>query len=428
VRIVSAADAVSAVRSEQRVFIHSVAAAPQQLIGALTARADELRDVELVHLHTEGPAPYADPSLRASFRTNALFVGANVRAAVASGEADYTPVFLSEVPALFRRKILPLDAAFIQVSPPDNHGFCTLGVSVDVSRAAVEAAPMVVAEINPRMPRTHGDGLVHVRDIDLAIEVDYAIAEHLPSATTDTERAIGLHVASLVEDGATLQMGIGSVPDAALAALGGHRDLGVHSEMFSDGVIDLVELGVITGASKRSHPGKLVAAFLLGSRRLYDFVDDNPQVVVLGVDYVNDTATIRRNPRVTAINSALEIDLTGQVVADSIGTRQYSGVGGQMDFIRGAALSQDGRPIIALPSTTRQGESRIVPLLKPGAGVVTTRAHVHFVVTEYGVANLYGLSLRQRARALIDVSHPGHREALERAARERFGPLPPSRR
>ena len=427
-RIVTAADAVSAVRSEQRVFIHSVAAAPQQLIAALTARATELRDVELVHLHTEGPAPYADPSLRASFRTNALFVGANVRSAVASGEADYTPVFLSEVPALFRRKILPLDAAFIQVSPPDTHGFCTLGVSVDVSRAAVEAAPMVVAEVNPRMPRTHGDGLVHVRDIDLAVEVDYPIAEHHPTAMTETERAIGLHVASLVEDGATLQLGIGSVPDAALAALGGHRDLGVHSEMFSDGVIELVELGVITGTRKRSHPGKLVAAFLLGSRRLYDFVHDNPQVVVLGVDYVNDTATIRRNPRVTAINSALEIDLTGQVVADSIGTRQYSGVGGQMDFIRGAALSQDGRPIIALPSTTRRGESRIVPLLKPGAGVVTTRAHVHFVVTEYGVANLYGLSLRQRARALIDVAHPDHREPLERAARERFGPLPPSRR
>ena len=427
-RIVSAADAVSAVRSEQRVFIHSVAAAPQQLIAALTNRAGELRDVELVHLHTEGPAPYADPPLRASFRTNALFVGANVRAAVASGEADYTPVFLSEVPALFRRKILPLDAAFIQVSPPDGHGFCTLGVSVDVSRAAVESAPMVVAEINPAMPRTHGDGLVHVRDIDLAVEVDYPIPEHLPSAMTETERAIGLHVASLVEDGATLQMGIGSVPDAALAALGGHRNLGVHSEMFSDGVIELVERGVITGVSKRSHPGKLVAAFLLGSRRLYDFVHDNPQVVVLGVDYVNDTATIRRNPRVTAINSALEIDLTGQVVADSIGTRQYSGVGGQMDFIRGAALSQDGRPIIALPSTTRQGESRIVPLLRPGAGVVTTRAHVHFVVTEYGVANLYGLSLRQRARALIDVSHPDHRETLERAARERFGTLPQSRR
>jgi acyl-CoA hydrolase len=428
VRILSAADAASAVRSEQRVFIHSVAAAPQQLIAALTARAPELRDVELVHLHTEGPAPYAEPSLRASFRTNALFVGANVRSAVASGEADYTPVFLSEVPALFRRRILPLDVALIQVSPPDGHGFCTLGVSVDVSRAAVEAAPLVVAEINPRMPRTHGDGLVHVRDIDIGVEVDYPIAEHAPVALTETERAIGLHVASLVENGATLQMGIGSVPDAVLAALAGHRDLGVHTEMFSDGVIDLVDRGVITGACKRSHPGKLVAAFLLGSRRLYDFVHDNPQVVMLGVDYVNDTATIRRNPRVTAINSAIEIDLTGQVVADSIGTRQYSGVGGQMDFIRGAALSQDGRPIIALPSTTRRGESRIVPLIKPGAGVVTTRAHVHFVVTEYGVANLYGLSLRQRARALIDVSHPDHREGLERAARERFGALAPTQR
>lgn len=425
-RLVDAAEAVSAVRSGQRVFIHSVAAAPQHLIAALTARAPELRGVELVHLHTEGPAPYADPALHASFHTNALFVGANVRAAVAAGEADYTPVFLSEVPALFRRRILPLDFAFIQVSPPDRHGFCSLGVSVDVARAATEVAPVVVAEINPRMPRTHGDGLLHVRDIQLAVEVDYPIAEHAPGSMTETERAIGRQVAGLVEDGATLQMGIGSVPDAVLAALGGHRELGVHTEMFSDGVIDLVERGVITGSRKRSHPGKLVAAFLLGSRRLYDFVDDNPQVVMLGVDYVNDTATIRRNPRVTAINSAIEIDLTGQVVADSIGTRQYSGVGGQMDFIRGAALSQDGRPIIALPSTTRAGESRLVPLIKPGAGVVTTRAHVQYVVTEHGVANLYGRSLRQRARALIGIAHPDHRDALERAARERFGPLPPA--
>jgi acyl-CoA hydrolase len=330
------------------------------------------------------------------------------------------------VPALFRRRILPLDFAFIQVSPPDRHGFCSLGVSVDVARAATEVAPVVVAEINPRMPRTHGDGLLHVRDIQLAVEVDYPIAEHAPGSMTETERAIGRQVAGLVEDGATLQMGIGSVPDAVLAALGGHRELGVHTEMFSDGVIELVERGVITGSRKRSHPGKLVAAFLLGSRRLYDFVDDNPQVVMLGVDYVNDTATIRRNPRVTAINSAIEIDLTGQVVADSIGTRQYSGVGGQMDFIRGAALSQDGRPIIALPSTTRAGESRLVPLIKPGAGVVTTRAHVQYVVTEHGVANLYGRSLRQRARALIGIAHPDHRDALERAARERFGPLPPA--
>jgi acyl-CoA hydrolase len=426
VRLVDAAEAVSAVRSGQRVFMPSVAAAPQHLIAALTARAPELRGVELVHLHTEGPAPYADPALHASFHTNALFVGANVRAAVAAGEADYTPVFLSEVPALFRRRILPLDFAVIQVSPPDRHGFWSLGVSVDVARAATEVAPVVVAEINPRMPRTHGDGLLHVRDIQLAVEVDYPIAEHAPGSMTETERAIGRQVAGLVEDGATLQMGIGSVPDAVLAALGGHRELGVHTEMFSDGVIDLVERGVITGSRKRSHPGKLVAAFLLGSRRLYDFVDDNPQVVMLGVDYVNDTATIRRNPRVTAINSAIEIDLTGQVVADSIGTRQYSGVGGQMDFIRGAALSQDGRPIIALPSTTRAGESRLVPLIKPGAGVVTTRAHVQYVVTEHGVANLYGRSLRQRARALIGIAHPDHRDALERAARERFGPLPPA--
>ena len=283
-RLVDAAEAVSAVRSGQRVFIHSVAAAPQHLIAALTARAPELRGVELVHLHTEGPAPYADPALHASFHTNALFVGANVRAAVAAGEADYTPVFLSEVPALFRRRILPLDFAFIQVSPPDRHGFCSLGVSVDVARAATEVAPVVVAEINPRMPRTHGDGLLHVRDIQLAGEVDSPSAEPAPGSMTETERAIGRQVAGLVEDGATLQMGIGSVPDAVLAALGGHRELGVHTEMFSDGVIELVERGVITGSRKRSHPGKLVAAFLLGSRRLYDFVDDNPQVVMLGGD------------------------------------------------------------------------------------------------------------------------------------------------
>lgn len=424
-RLVDAAAAVSGIESGQRVFVHSVAAAPQRLIAALTARSAELRNVELVHLHTEGPAPYAAPALHDSFHTNALFVGANVREAVASGEADYTPVFLSEVPALFRRRILPIDVALIQVSPPDQHGFCTLGVSVDVSRAAVEAAALVIAEINPRMPRTHGDGLVHLRDIDLAVEVDYPIAEHAPAPLGETERAIGRHVAGLVQDGATLQMGIGSIPDAVLSSLAGHQDLGVHSEMFSDGVIDLVERGVITGTRKRNHPGKLVAAFLLGSRRLYDFVHDNPQVAMLGVDYVNDTATIRRNPRVTAINSAIEIDLTGQVVADSIGTRQYSGVGGQMDFIRGAALSENGRPIIALPSTTRRGESRIVPLIRPGAGVVTTRAHVHYVVTEHGVANLYGLSLRQRARALIEIAHPDHREALERAAVERFSALPP---
>jgi acyl-CoA hydrolase len=423
-QIVSADRAVSEVRSGQRVFLHSVAAAPQRLIAELVGRAAELRDVELVHLHTEGPAPYASPELRASFHANVVFVGANVRAAVQSGEADYIPVFLSEVPNLFRARILPLDHAFVQLSPPDRHGFCSLGTSVDASRAAVQMARSVVAELNPRMPRTHGDTLVHVNEIDYAVEVDYPLPEHPALPPGDIERAIGRHVAGLVEDGATLQMGIGSIPDAVLAALDGHRDLGIHSEMFSDGVIDLVERGVVSGSAKRTHPGKIVASFLLGTRRLYDFVDDNPQVALVDVAYVNDTAVIRRNPRVTAINSALEIDLTGQVAADSIGTRQYSGVGGQMDFIRGASLSPGGKPIIALPSVTSNGAPRIVPLLQPGAGVVTTRAHVHWVVTEHGVAHLYGKNLRQRARALIAVADPRHREALEHSARERFGPLP----
>jgi acyl-CoA hydrolase len=424
VKVVPADEAVSEVRSGQRVFLHSVAAAPQRLIGALVARAGELRDVELVHLHTEGPAPYTAPGLAASFHANVVFVGANVRSAVHSGEADYIPVFLSEVPSLFRSGILPLDHAFVQLSPPDRHGFCTLGTSVDASRAAVETAGTVVAELNPRMPRTHGDALVHVDQIDYAVEVDYPLPEHAAGEPSALERAIGRHVAGLVEDEATLQMGIGSIPDAVLAALGGHRDLGIHTEMFSDGVIDLVERGVITGRRKRNHPGKMVASFLLGTRRLYDFVDDNPQVAMLDVAYVNDTSVIRRNAKVTAINSAIEIDLTGQVAADSIGTRQYSGVGGQMDFIRGAALSPGGKPIIALPSVTSRGESRIVAMLKPGAGVVTTRAHLHWVVTEHGVAHLYGKNLRQRARALIAVADPAHRDALERAAMERFGRLP----
>ncbi len=421
---VDAAEAVSVITSRDRVFIHTAVAAPQRLVAAMTARAAELRHVEVCHLHTEGDAPYAAPELRESFHTSAFFIGANVRAAVASGEADYVPVFLSEVPALFKRGILPLDVAMVQVSPPDEHGFCSLGTSVDASQAAVETARHVIAEVNPNMPRTHGDGFVHESAFDFAVEVDYPIPEMPPAAPTEAARAIGRNVADLVEDGATLQMGIGAIPDAVLAALTGHRDLGVHTEMFTDGVIDLVERGVITGREKRVHPGKLVSSFLMGSRRLYDFVDNNPQVVMLGADYVNDTAVIRRNPRVTAINSAVEVDLTGQVVADSMGTRMYSGVGGQMDFIRGASLSPGGKPIIALPSATRRGESRIVPTPKPGAGVVTTRAHVHYVATEYGVANLYGRSLRQRARALIEIAHPDHREALEAAAHERFNHVP----
>ncbi len=420
----SAEEAVSVIQSGNRVFIHSVAAAPQRLIRAMTARAPELQDVELVHLHTEGPAPYAAPELRESFRVNALFVGANVRDAINSGESSYIPVFLSETSNLFRRRILPLDVALISVSPPDKHGFCSLGVSVDCSRAAVQAARFVIAQVNPQMPRTHGDGVLHSDQIDAFVEGDEPLHQVPPPALTDVERAIGKYCGELIEDGATLQMGIGAIPDAVLGALGGHKNLGIHTEMFSDGAIDLIESGVINGLKKRSHPGKVVATFVMGTQRVYDFLDDNPQVAMLDVAYTNDTAVIRRNPKVTAINSAIEVDLTGQVCADSIGTRQYSGVGGQMDFIRGASLSEGGKPIIALPSVTRRGESRIVPYLKRGAGVVSTRAHVHYVVTEWGVANLYGQNLQARARLLIDIAHPDHRDDLERAALERFHTLP----
>lgn len=419
-KYVSAKDAVRVVRSGERVYVHSVAAAPQVLITALAARAAELRRVEIVQLHTEGPAPYAAPEVAGSFHVNALFVGKNVREAVARGQGDYVPVFLSEVPALFRSGAMPLDVALVHVSPPDKHGYCSLGTSVDATRAAVQAARTVIAQVNPNMPRSHGDGLLHHSHIDLSVAVNEPILEVPRAELSDVERTIGLYVASLVEDGATLQLGIGAIPDGVLSALGDHAELGVHSEMFSDGVVELIERGVITGERKRSHPGKVVASFVMGTRRLYDFIDDNPSVLLLDVAYVNDTAVIRRNPKVTAINSALEIDLTGQVCADSIGTQQYSGVGGQMDFIRGASLSVGGKPIIALPSVTRKGESRIVPFLKPGAGVVTTRAHVHHVVTEYGAAALHGKNLRQRAKALINIAHPDHREELARAAFERF--------
>jgi 4-hydroxybutyrate CoA-transferase len=419
-KYVTAEEAVAIIKSGDRVFIHSVAAAPQQLIKAMTARAPDLRSVEVVHLHTEGEAPYVRPEYARSFRTNCLFIGPNVRKAVATGEADYIPVFLSEVPALFYKKILPVNVALIQVSPPDRHGFCSLGVSVDVSRAAVHVADQVVAQINPHMPRTHGDGLIHISKIDCAVEVSDPLPELGAHQLTEAEIAIGQNCANLVENGATLQTGIGAIPTAVLAALGQHKDLGLHSEMFSDGVIDLVEKGVLNGEKKRIHPGKIVGSFVMGSRRLYDFIDDNPTIAMLDMAYVNDTAVIRRNPKVTAINSAIEVDLTGQVCADSIGTSLYSGVGGQMDFIRGASLSAGGKPIIALPSVTSKGESRIVPILKPGAGVVTTRAHVHYVVTEHGVANLYGRNLRQRAKALISIAHPAHRETLEREAFARF--------
>jgi len=421
IRPVPADEAVSYVRPGDRVFVHTAAAAPVVLVEALAARAGELSEVELVHLHTEGAAPYAELGMEESFRTRCLFIGANLRAAVAEGRADYVPAFLSDVPHLFREGVLPLDVALVQVSPPDRHGFCSLGVSVDASRAAVECARRVIALVNPHMPRSHGDGLVHVTRFAATVEGDAPLPEHPRPQLSEVEHAIGRQVAGLVEDGATLQMGIGAIPDAVLVALKDHQRLGVHTEMFSDGLVELYERGVVSGEEKRIHPGKIVATFVMGTRKSYDFLDDNPEVAMLDVAYVNDTAVIRRNPKVTAINSAIEVDLTGQVCADSIGTRMYSGVGGQMDFIRGAALSKGGKPIIALPSTTSRGTSRIVPFLQQGAGVVTTRAHVQYVATEHGVVDLRGKSLRERARALTEIAHPDHRDALERATRERFG-------
>ncbi len=418
---ISAEEAVRIIKSGDRVFLHTAAATPQRLIDAMVDRAEELRDVEIVSLHTEGDARYTEPRYARNFRLNAFFVGKNVRQAVQAGDADAIPVFLSDVPALFYNDVLPLDVAMVHVSPPDRHGYCSLGVSIDAALAAVHKAKYVIAQVNPNMPRTHGEGLLHASHIDAMVEVQDPLPETPAHELTETERSIGRHIASIVEDGATLQMGIGAIPDATLAALGDHRDLGIHTEMFSDGVIDLVEKGVINGSRKRTHKDIIVASFLVGSRRLFDFVDDNPLVEMFPSDYVNDTKEIRKNPRVTAINSAVEIDMTGQVCSDSIGQRFFSGVGGQMDFIRGAALSEGGKPIIALPSVTRRGESRIVPILKPGAGVVTTRAHVRYVVTEYGIVNLHGKSLRQRAEALASIAHPDFREGILKAAHDLFG-------
>jgi acyl-CoA hydrolase len=418
----TAEQAAGLLRSESRVFIHSVAAAPQALIKAMVARASELRGVEVVHLHTEGPAPYTDPGMQESFFHRAFFVGKNVRQAVNEGRADYIPVFLSDIPSLFRNDVLPLDAALISVSPPDKHGFCTLGPSVDATRAAVEKATTVIAQVNRHLPRTQGDGVLHVNEIDAFVECDEMLHEAHAKPSTETEERIGRFCAELIEDGATIQMGIGGIPNAVLAALKDHKDLGVHTEMFSDGLIDLIESGVVNNRLKKVVPGRVVTTFSYGSQRLYDFLDDNAYVYFREVCFVNDTSVIRKNPKVTAINSAIEVDLTGQVCADTIGTRQYSGVGGQMDFMRGAALSEGGKPIIALPSITTRGESRIVDTLRPGADVVTTRAHVRFIVTEYGVADLQGKSLQQRAKALISIAHPSQREALECAARQRFGP------
>jgi len=419
-KFVTVNEAVSAIQSNHRVFIHSVAMTPHRLIEALMARSDELRSVELVHIHTEGNLPYCRPEYRESFHANTFFTGANMRTALNDGIGDYVPVFLSEIDLLFKRNILPLDVAIIQVSPPDEHGFCSLGPSVDVSLAAIENARYILAECNPQVPRTHGDGFIHYSRLHAAVESNTPIYEVAVQDPSETEKKIGRHVAGLIEDGATLQMGIGGVVNSVLAELIHHKNLGIHTEMFSDGILPLLEKGVITGNNKKVLPRKIVASFVMGTKKIYDFIDDNPLITMKETSFTNDTSIIRRNPKVMAINSAIEVDVTGQVCADSIGTFQYSGVGGQMDFMRGAALSEGGKPIIAMPSVTSKGESKIVCMLKPGASVTTTRAHVHYIVTEYGVADLYGKNLRQRAKALIRIAHPDHRESLEKEAYNRF--------
>lgn len=419
-KVNSAAEAVQLIKPGHNIYIHTAGATPVPLVQAMTDRADELYDIDLYQLHTEGPAPYAEPEYENVFTINSMFIGGNVRKAHKEGRANFIPSFLSEVPIMIRRGIIPVDVALISVSPPDKHGYCSLGVSVDATKAAIDTAEIVIAQVNSRMPRTHGDGLIHISAFDRYVEIDAELPEHPQHELTDIEKKIGMHVASLIEDRATLQLGIGAIPDAVLSCLGSHKDLGVHTEMFSDGVIPLVESGVINNKYKPKHKDVIVSGFMIGSRKLYDFAHDNPMIRMLDIQYVNDTAVIRRMPKMTCINSAISVDLTGQVNADSIGTRMYSGVGGQMDFIRGASLSEGGKPIIALPSVTSRGQSKINPVLLPGAGVVTTRAHVHYIVTEYGIADLYGKSLKQRTQALINIAHPDHREDLAKAAFERY--------
>lgn len=418
---VSAEEAVKHIKSGDRVFLHGSASTPISLIEAMQKRHSELEDVELVSITNLGDVDFDNEKYKQSFFVNSLFVSANTRKVANSAYGDYVPVFLSQIPLLFKQGILPIDVAMIQVSPPDKNGYCSLGASVDIARSAVDTAKYIIAQVNPNMPRTHGDSFIHIDRINSLIlhssnlpEVDYSDNNN-PAIV-----AIGQHIASLVEDGATLQLGIGGIPDQVLKNLTNHKDLGLHTEMLSDGVIPLIRKGVINNRYKKLNPGKSVTAFLVGTRKLYDFVDDNPAIIVMDISYVNDTSVIRKNNKVTAINSAIEIDLTGQVCADSIGTFQYSGIGGQMDFIRGASLSEGGKPIIALPSVTSKGVSRITPFLNEGAGVVTTRGHVHWVVTEYGKVNLFGKNLKQRAKALIEIAHPDHREALNKAFYERF--------
>lgn len=417
---VSAAEALQTIKSGNRVYVHGSAQTPLYLLAELAKQKDRLQDVELVFITVQGDITVDKPEYTDHFKINCMFVSESVRTAVNEGRADFIPVFLSDIPDLFKT-VLPVDVALVQVSPPDQHGYCSLGVSVDIARSAVNTAKYVIAQVNPKIPRTHGDGMVHVQRFSHLVwheqelpQVDYG------AKTGDAEKRVGEIIAGMIDDGSTLQMGIGTIPDAVLKCLNNHKNLGVHTEMFSDGIIPLVENDIINNRCKRIHPNKSVTGFAVGTNRLYNYVNDNPCFAFLDIDYVNDPHVIRRNPKVVAINSAIEVDITGQVCADSIGTRQFSGIGGQMDFMRGAALSDGGKPIIAITSRSVKGVPRIVPFLKPGAGVVTTRGHIHYVVTEYGIAYLYGKNLRQRAHALINIAHPDDREMLEKACFERF--------
>ena len=420
--ICTADEAVKNIQSGMRIFIQGSAATPLTLLDALAKRKHELQNVELVSMSTYGGDLFSDPEFEGHFYLNSLFVSSNVRNIVNSGAGDYIPVFLSEIPRLFDQNILPLDIAFVNVSPPDKHGYCSLGTSVDISRSAIRNAKYTIAQVNKKMPRTHGDGIIHISRFDTLVYVD----QDLPTVSyaekiDEASLSIGRYCAELIEDRSTLQMGIGHIPDAVMSCLHNHKDLGIHTEMFSDGLLPLIEEDVITNKYKKKHRGKIVTGFVVGSRKLYDFVDDNPMVSFLDIDYVNDASIIRCNPKAVSINSAIEIDITGQVCSDSIGTYQFSGVGGQIDFMRGAALSEGGKPIIAISSTTHKGGSKIVPTLKTGAGVVTTRAHMHYIVTEFGVANLFGKNLAQRAYEMLKVANPMHQEMLDKAIFERFG-------
>lgn len=417
---VSAAEALSVIQSHQRVFVHGSACTPLHLLRELALQHQRLQSVELLFITVQGDITIDQPQYEGHFNINCLFVSAAVRQAVNEGRADFVPVFLSDIPDLFRGQLRP-DVSLIQVSPPDEHGYCSLGVSVDIARTAVSNSAFIIAQVNPNIPRTHGDGLIHVSKFTHAVYHEEALPQvDYGAKTGPSELAIGQYVAELIEDGSTLQMGIGTIPDAVFKCLHNHRHLGVHTEMCSDGIVELIEKDVIDNTRKKIHPYKTVTGFALGTDRIYKYVNNNPAFAFLDIDYVNDPHVIRRNPRVVAVNSAIEVDITGQVCADSIGTSQFSGIGGQMDFMRGAALSEGGKPIIALTSRTNKGIARIVPVLQPGAGVVTTRGHVHYIVTEYGVANLYGKNLRQRAHALIEISHPDDREWLTRNCFERF--------